>query len=69
MKDQRDIKTNDNCIWIFDENVEYVYDTSCNEKFSFVEGGIKESCYVYCPFCGRVIKEAKDEDEDEDEDE
>jgi hypothetical protein len=33
------------------------WDTSCGEAHSFIEEGIEENGYIYCPYCGNPIKE------------
>ena len=30
--------------------------TSCDNIFAFIEGNPKDNHFVYCPYCGRVIK-------------
>jgi hypothetical protein len=44
------------CDWGWTDIIEG-YETSCNDAFSFVEGGLKENEFKHCPFCGKVIKE------------
>ena len=43
------------------------YDTSCGETGCFMEGGIKDNNYKYCPYCGKEIKEITPDPPQEDE--
>jgi hypothetical protein len=43
------------CLWKEDD--EGNWDTSCNEKFIILAQTPKENGMVYCPYCGREIKE------------
>lgn len=47
------------CKWKFDE--EYgAYDTSCENAQNFIEGGIKENKYEFCPYCrGKIVDGGK----------
>lgn len=42
------------CEWTYEESA-YAYETSCG----FLEETIKENKYVFCPYCGKKIKENK----------
>lgn len=42
------------CEWIWDNEF---YDTSCNNGFQFMNDGIKENNFKYCPYCGGKIAE------------
>jgi len=44
------------CHWTFDDN-EYapMWNTGCNNTFSFTEDGIEENGFKYCPYCGNRI--------------
>jgi len=44
------------CIWKEDDD-EGMWETSCQEAFCFIEGGVKENGMIYCPYCGKKIKE------------
>jgi len=46
------------CIWEFQDGDDY-YETYCNNSFCFLEGFIKENNFKFCPFCGKSIKEEK----------
>ena len=43
------------CEWKRDE--EGVYYTSCKNQFVFMDEGIKENEFKYCPYCGYRIEE------------
>jgi hypothetical protein len=43
------------CTWIDQEGEYYV--TDCDNTFVFLVGSIKESDFLYCPYCGRTIRE------------
>jgi hypothetical protein len=47
------------CEWEFD-NEEGFYDTGCGEGFNFECEGILENNFSFCPYCGRRIKEIKE---------
>lgn len=45
------------CEWeVWDEEAN-CYHTSCENAHFFVEGNPKDNNHVYCPYCGRKIKE------------
>jgi len=46
------------CTWTYDDLYDY-WETSCGESFIITEGDPKENKMVFCPFCGRLIKEKK----------
>lgn len=52
-------KTAEECIWIYDD-VDDKHDTSCGEGHCFLEGGVAENKYIYCPYCGGKIQEKKE---------
>lgn len=37
------------------EDVDY-YETSCDNAYQFLEGGLQENNFNYCPFCGEKIE-------------
>jgi hypothetical protein len=45
------------CLWTFDSSTGS-YGTSCEKKYQFSRGGIKENGINFCPFCGRKIPDA-----------
>lgn len=51
----------DVCVWVHQHNIiedgAGVHETSCGEMHSFIEGSIQENNYLFCPFCGKKIKE------------
>ncbi len=46
------------CKWTY-QDIEDYYDTQCEEGYAFVEGNVKDNKFKYCPYCGKLIKEAK----------
>lgn len=47
------------CIWV-DDTWDYngnVFDTGCDNRHEFIEGGIGHNNYKFCPYCGRKIQE------------
>ena len=46
------------CTWTYDDLYDF-WDTSCGECFTVTEGTPKDNNFVYCPFCGKPIKEKK----------
>lgn len=54
-----------NCIWInkYDRHsFNVVYKTECNNEFGTNFGDYKKNGYIYCPYCGKEIKEHKEKD-------
>ena len=45
------------CEWTYDDSAEG-FETGCSELFCFTADGIKENGFIFCPYCGRVIKES-----------
>lgn len=43
------------CAWQEDEDG--VYDTSCGNRFEFIEGGVADNNMTFCPYCGGTIDE------------
>ncbi len=39
------------------------YDTSCSSAFTFMDAGVKENGFKFCPYCGGVIEEIKEAEE------
>ena len=44
------------CVWTLD-NYDHGYETSCNNRWCFLDGDLKENKTKYCPFCGKKIRE------------
>ena len=42
------------CKWKYDEWGE-VWRTECENAQEFLEGGVKDNRYKFCPYCGRKI--------------
>lgn len=48
------------CEWeVWDEEAN-AYHTSCENAHFIVDGSPKDNDYVYCPYCGRKLKEVQD---------
>jgi DNA-directed RNA polymerase subunit RPC12/RpoP len=45
------------CTWV--EVGRALYNTGCDNTFEFHDGTIIENDFLYCPYCGRRIVEAK----------
>lgn len=45
------------CTWEYDDNHGY-YDTECGRSFCFDDPDGFDSGFDYCPYCGKLIKEA-----------
>jgi hypothetical protein len=52
-------KTKDEtCAW--KANDDGAYRTRCGHIFEFTCDGVRDNRFVYCPYCGKTIKEIKD---------
>jgi len=45
------------CTWVYDEPWNF-WETACGEAFTISDGSLEENKFRYCPFCGKLIKEA-----------
>lgn len=45
------------CRWTYNGDEFSYHDTSCGNAHEFIEGNVQENKYVFCPYCGRQIKE------------
>jgi hypothetical protein len=45
------------CTWTQDKETITDYLTSCGKKYGFNYAGIKYAYFVYCPYCGKPIKD------------
>ena len=45
------------CRWKYDNAYGY-YDTACGNAVSF-DAGIKDNGFLYCPYCGKRLSDAK----------
>ena len=50
-------KPQNKCTWTLKEKDTSFYEISCNHSFFFLEGFIKDNSFIYCPYCGKKIKE------------
>lgn len=46
----------DTCKWTWEPMSDY-YETECGNGFQFINGGVEENSYKFCPHCGRKIRE------------
>lgn len=45
------------CTWTFvDPDIAPRWETSCEQAFSFTEGGVEENGFLFCPWCGCTIE-------------
>jgi uncharacterized Zn-finger protein len=60
-------KKSDTCEWDGEYSCDCnYYETSCNHNFTFIDGGISDNNFKYCPYCGKEIEEIiPQEQEDE----
>ena len=51
------------CLWSKDPDFEMgdTYDSSCGEKWSFIDGGPSENRVSFCQGCGKPVKLAKEQ--------
>lgn len=45
------------CEWINDEIQDEHYTTGCDNEQYFTDGNIQDNQYLFCPYCGKKIKE------------
>ena len=52
----------DKCKWSKCENSDETiyYETSCDNATQFLEDGIEDNNYKFCPYCGKEIEEVKE---------
>ena len=50
-------KAGEACTWECDED--NYFDTGCGDVFQLIDGTIKENHIIFCPYCGKKIKEEK----------
>lgn len=48
------------CEWAWQPRSNH-YETGCGDGFQFMNGGVEENNYNYCPHCGRKIEVVKDD--------
>lgn len=44
------------CVWTYQSEPEYCWDTQCGEKHQFTEGGPKENYARFCCYCGGSLE-------------
>ena len=49
------------CLWGQDEDG--VWETSCGHAFEFNDGGPTDNAFLFCPYCGKQIKQLVYEEE------
>lgn len=47
-------KINKTCKWVYDFKSDY-YETECKNVFHFVNDGINENEFKFCPYCGKSV--------------
>ncbi len=45
------------CRWIIDADDTRVYHTECENMHVFSDGDVLENGYLFCPYCGRQVRE------------
>ena len=56
-RENKESPRQESCLWEIDEDG--CFETGCDEKHMFIEGGIQDNRYKFCPYCGGEIMEAK----------
>ena len=51
------------CDWTY-EGETCSFETSCGHAFKFIDDGIEENGFKFCPYCGKAINETKPNEED-----
>lgn len=51
--------TKETCKWTYDSMHDY-YETECENAFVFTDGRITDNRFIYCPYCGRKVKEVNE---------
>lgn len=46
------------CTWSEDYIDDYWY-SDCNNQYVFTDGGPKDNGFIYCPYCGRKLRQKK----------
>lgn len=44
------------CQWLYDDSDDF-YETGCGEAFTFIDGGLELNRFLFCPYCGKQIKQ------------
>lgn len=42
------------CKWLESQDG-FVFDTECGNKFEFIDSGIEDNGFKFCPYCGEKI--------------
>lgn len=45
------------CLWTPESEYVCCYTTGCKNDFNFFEGSPADNHFIFCPFCGKKIKE------------
>lgn len=48
------------CKWTY-QDIEDFYTTSCHQGQVFIDGDVEDNRYIFCPYCGKKIKENKND--------
>lgn len=51
-------KMTSKCEWTYDDSDCY-YKTTCEQAFSFIEDGVNENKFQFCPYCGNRVVEVE----------
>ena len=43
------------CVWTEDLD-DGAWDTSCGNRFEFIDGGPKDNHFAFCPYCGQKLE-------------
>jgi hypothetical protein len=49
------------CCWVSGDDDAGLWQSDCGHAFVFNDGGPMFNGFQHCPYCGRVLAEAKDE--------
>lgn len=56
-KEHTDAKPIEYCEWTPEENDSNWYESECGMSFVFEDGGPTYNTFIYCPKCGKLLKE------------
>lgn len=54
---QAQCRCTETCVWREDEDG--MWDTDCNGRFEFTDGGPIENRFIACPYCGASLQEIR----------
>ena len=50
----RKLRADSTCMWLADEDG--VWETACDNRFEFSDGGPPENNFKFCPYCGKKLR-------------